>query len=353
MGFLTEEESSCLRINHVILHVVGGKAEFEPQPELCDHVHADFFLGRIRDSAIDSVHRFRDNSETKEKLERIAKGEISFEAGAQDLSRAFSRGHVGSSKDGAFFVFELGATCPNTHLFCMIKYDYRQAIELYDNGGQNALREIVQAFIKEPRAIQKICLVRVIDGVADANVSARDRMGNAPDLTEYFEKFLDVKRERDNSELTRNMSEAVRASLQDCREFLPDGSVATALSAVKETLRTRETVDDEAVREAVLVAAGRPTDENVRAALEKSVNRHLKNKRIFGVVFRPDAQVLGRAPRRFIRTAENVEVTYPGDQEGHAVKRVENSDGSVTISIRTAQKLIEDGVLAERNGRRG
>ncbi len=351
MSFLSDQELDALRIRRMILHVVGGKEDFELQPEMPEIEHEEFFLARIQDSAGDSVHQFNDASETKAKLESMAQGRVSFEAGAQALSRAFSNSHVGSSRDGAFFVFELDGGIDGSVLYGMIKYDYRQAIELYDNKGRNALRQIVQAFIKEKRAIQKACIVRVNSGVAEGNVSALDRMGDAPDLTDYFAKFLDVKRERSNEELNKNLNDVVRSSLQECKDLLPDGGVATAVATVKDILRGRENIDEEAVREAVFVAAGRPADEEARAKIEKVVNRNLKSKRLNGIVFKPNRTVLGRAARRRIQTREGAIIEFPGDLENHSVTRVIHADGGATITIQTPHRLVEDGVIPDRVGR--
>src|SRR4051794_30002959 len=49
MSFLTDDEIASLRIRQMIVHVVGGKDEFEPQPVMEGVEHIDFFLTRIQD----------------------------------------------------------------------------------------------------------------------------------------------------------------------------------------------------------------------------------------------------------------------------------------------------------------
>lgn len=350
MSFFTENELGVLGIRRMILHVVGGKEVFQPQSELRKIDHAEFFLARIQDTANDSVHRFNDGSITKAKLEQMARGDVSFEQGARDLSKDFSSRHVGSSRDGAFFVFELESGDDSVILYSMIKYDYRQAIELYEDGGQNALRQIVQAFVKERKAIQKSCMVRIVNGKAETDVSAQDRMEQAPDLTDYFQNFLDVKRERSNEELSKALNEAVRASMQDCKDLLPRKDVAAAVAAVKEALRGRESINDDAVREAIFVAAGRPEDENVRSALEKSIDRQLKAKRLAGITFKPDSAALRRAPRRKLSTIEGVVIEFPGEQENRSINWKDNGNGGAVITVTTA-RLVENGTIADRNRR--
>ncbi|MCS0497895.1 TetR/AcrR family transcriptional regulator C-terminal ligand-binding domain-containing protein [Ancylobacter sp. MQZ15Z-1] len=352
MGFFSDEELVNLRINKMTLHVVSkSREEFVAQPELdlsgVDHL--DFFLARLVDAALDSVHEFKAGSDAKATIEKIASGSVRFETGAQELTRRFDNVHPQTATAGAFFVFELIVEDPTVRLYGMMKYDYRQAVELYEKQGRNALRQIVQAFVQEKGAIQKSAIVRTRDGVVEEALSARDRMGRAPDLTDYFEAFLDVKRERNNAQLSEDLRGALRSVVEGLRDHLPNRDVPAALRAVKEALQGREEVDEAAVREAMLVAAGRPHEEEVRAAVERAVARQLKAKKLNGVAFKPDASVLRTAARRRIRTAEGVIVEFPGDQENKTVRRQFLPDGGATITVQTEEKLVEDGTLPDRS----
>ncbi|MER9560347.1 nucleoid-associated protein [Mesorhizobium sp. M0323] len=343
MSFFKPEELASLQINRMILHVVGGEGDFDPQPEMPEIEDEGFFIARIQDFASDSVHVFDEHSDTKATLQQLASDTMGFQDAGQTLARRFSNDHVGSSRDGAFFVFQIGCADNRTSFYSMIKYDYRQAMELYEDHGRNALRRIIQAFIQEKRAIQKCCLVRVTDGVVNDEVSAIDRMGKAPDLTDYFKSFLQVNRNRTDQELNRSLNEAIRSTLEFCKHHLPDGAAA-ALDLVREHLRGRENIDEESVREAIFVAAGRPENEEVQSEIEKVTNREMRRKRLSGVTFKPDPQILRRAPRRRIRTAEGVAIEFPGDQEQRAVvKTIEGR--TTTITITTSQALVEDVTL--------
>lgn len=332
----------------MIVHVVDGKKDFVKQPEMSvdGATHVEFFLQRIADAAVSGVHKFEDESRTKSLLEQMASGTLGFEAGGQELARIFSKDHVKSSSAGAFFVFQLGVLDPDVRLYSLIKYDYREAIELYANEGMNALRQIVQAFVKERKSIQKSCLVRIAKGKIAPEVSAFDRMGDAPDLTDYFQRFLEVKRDRDNQELNRRLTDALKGALVDSKKHLP-GSVSEAFASTKSFLSGREVIDDEAVREAVFVAAGRP-EEDVRSEIDKAVAKHMRAQRLTGVTFKPDAAFLKRAARLKLKTVEDVILEYPGEQENRAVTRVQNDDGGWTITIKTAKGLVEDGPVGEK-----
>lgn len=100
LGFITDDENGSLHITNMILHVVGGGGgggggEFVPEAARAVE-HEEFFIARIRDTDVSPVYSFEPASNTKAQIERIATGAVSFEAGAQALSRDFSRLHVGS-----------------------------------------------------------------------------------------------------------------------------------------------------------------------------------------------------------------------------------------------------------------
>ena len=350
MGFLNDTESANLVIRRMILHVVGGEEEFEAQAEQSEIEHEDFFAERIRKGAVDGVHSFEEHSDTRTRLEQIARQETSFEAGGQEIARAFSTAHVGASTPGAFFLFELGAG-PSTLLYSLVKYDYRNVLELVSAGGKRSFRPILQAFVTERRAIQKSCLVRFQDGRAEPLVSAFDRMGSAPDLTDYFRKFLGVSRARSDNERSSSRGDMLRPTLAACKALLPGGDAVAALERAKESLRGRPSVDDSAVREAIFVGSGAPEDQGARDELDKAINKGLKRHRLAGIAFRPSGRVLARPPRRLVKTAEKVDLSYPGEEEGRSVTKERDPEGGWVITIRTRRELVEDGTLPARLGR--
>ncbi|MBW6424193.1 nucleoid-associated protein [Rhizobium sp. XQZ8] len=352
LEFFNDAKFESIAIKKMIVHVVGGKQDFAPQPALPvdEDPHIAFFLARIVDAAVSPVHKFDDKSAISALLKEMATGDRTFEEGGKELARRFKLDHVGSSSGGAFFVFQLGTNDPKTSFYSLIKYDYREAVELYAKDGKNAFRQIVQAFIKEKRAIQKSCLIRVRDGVVDGEVSAFDRTGEAPDLTDYFQKFLEVRRDRDSKELSDRLSAVLRDTLRDCKKHLPGNDAKLALNVTKESLSGRDTVDDEAIREAIFVAAGRPA-EDIRAEIDKSLERHLKSQKLTGVSFKPDPRTLRRAPRIKVRTAEDVLIEYAGEQEDRAVTRTKDERGGWVITFKTSEALVEDDFAGKGAGR--
>jgi hypothetical protein len=172
----------------------------------------------------------------------------------------------------------------------------------------------------------------------------------APQLTDYFIRYLQVVRDRTDSELTTAVKDVVRTTLEDHRELLPSGGVAPAVSRALEVLRNAETVTEDVVNRAVWVGAGQPADDHVRDSLKKSVGRLVKRKRLAGVVFPPDGGQLGRPITRLVRTEEGVTIQYNTGLEGQAVRKTERSDGATQFIITT--RRYTDAVLPESSGRR-
>lgn len=344
MAFFNDDELANIEVSKMILHVVKHTEDpFTPQPEI-EVQEEGFFRARIIAEAGDGVHSFNQDSAVKGVLEKIGSGAMSFEAGGQNLARRFHEFHVRQSVAGAFFVLEL--SLGTSKAYALIKYDYREAVELTEKDGKSVLRAIVQAFVKDRKAIQKICLVKVANGVAEPLVAASDRMKEAPDLTDYFERYLGVSRSRSNGELSRRLGEAIRQALQNVRDHLPEKNVGRAVAAAKLALQGRATVTNEDVLDAVLHAAQRPEDESVRSKIDKSIRQQLKHQNLQDVGFTPDAATLRILPRQVIRTAEEVRLEFPMEELGNSVHRQDTADG-VTFTIHT-NRLVEDGTVKDK-----
>ena len=347
MGFLTEEEIDSLRVKRMILHVVGKKdSPFLPEAET--KVQSEtFFRSRILAEAASGVHSFTEHSQVRPLLQDMATGALAFEAGGQELSRLFWRDHVKQATTGAFFVFELRGDDADAVLYALIKYDYREAVELRQENGENVLRDIIQAFVKEKRAIQKICVARVRKGKAETMVSAADRMKEAPDLTDYFERYLGVSRSRSTWELSQKLNEVLRTALEAMKEHLPDKDVGAAVARAKLALQPRGKVTNDDIVDAILHAANRPDDEKLRDQFERTTRRRLRAGDLDELEFLPDPRALALRPRRVIKTVEDVKLEFPDEELGRSVHRT-TTDAGVVFTVTSASPLIQDSTLPPR-----
>jgi len=347
MGFLTDEEIGSLQIDNMILHVVGEENFVAQQARVVEH--EEFFIDRIHETDIDGVFEFEATSQTKRQVERIAARQIPFEEGAQELSREFSRLHLGNVRDGAFFVFELSTAQPNVRLYSLVKYDYNEVIEQSDDD-QGLLRRIVHAFIEDRKAVQKSALIRVVDNVTEDVISARDRVKRPPDIGDYFAAFLDVTRNRNDEELNQRAVEVVRETLRAVRDVLPNRDVARAFRHAKEILRDRQEITADAIGDAIIAAAGDPEDENIRSDIYSRTRRKVRSAKLEGLTFPPDRQVLRRPPLRRLKTTEGIVLVYPDEAGGGVVRRDPNARGGETITIHTA-RVTEDEVVPNNTRR--
>lgn len=345
MGFLTDQERRSLQIVAMILHVVG-EDPFIPETARAVE-HEGFFVGRILDTDVAPVYSFKEGSATCAQLERMARSEVTFETGAQDLSREFSRFHGTTSREGAFFIFQIATDDPQTTIYSLVKYDYREAIEQAEGEqGASLLRRIVHAFIADKKAIQKSALVRVVDGHAESAISAHDRIKPAPEIGEYFARFLDVDRSRSDQDLNEAVVDVLRQTLKDSKDLLPSRDVPRALRHAKGLLRNRQEIREEAITDAVLAAAGNPEDEETRTLLLRRTTQKIRAAKLTGLVFRPDPQVLRRPPLRRVKTTEGVVLTYPDDANAVTVRRQAQPQGGEIITITTDQ-IVEDTVVRD------
>lgn len=342
MSFLSDEEKEELKLERMILHVVDKAQEFEPQLEIAVQ-QPEFFKTRIIDQAASALHSFAEDSDVRPLLLEMAQGTRTFEEGGQILASKFRRVHVRQSTSGAFFVIELSNGIDGEKLYALIKYDYRPVVELTHDNGQAVLREIIQAFVKEKNAIQKFCLVRYRGGQIETLVSASDRMGDKPDLTDYFESFLGVARTRSIDELSGRLNEAVRSSLQDLRDHLPDRNVSAAVAKAKAALRGRDIVSNDDVVDSVLHAADRPEAEDIRALFEKVTRSKLRHGKLTDVEFRPNPSVLNVQPRRRVRTVEDVRIEFPFEEVNRSVFYERQGDVEM-FTIRTKRVVENDTV---------
>lgn len=338
MGFL-EQGEDAFRIKAMSLHVVGTE-EFLPEPELDEIAHEEFFRKRIVENDADAMFSFTKLSDVKSVIEQIVVGNLTFETGAQKLAQDFAKAHVATSKEGAFFVIDLDAD-DGSRFFCLIKYDYSEAVERHDVNGKSSLRKIIQAFVTDKKAVQKICLIGVKDGVVVTDVAARDRMKAAPELSDYFYKFLGVTRERTDAQLTTAVLDVARRVLHEFKAHLGDRSVAIAMAEVEGALRLRQAVDVDAMGEILLGVLGHPEDEKVHSSIEKSIDRKFESARLHGIGFKPDPSALTSPKSVKLETEEGVVIKYSQRTGEALVTRAKKDNGGEVITIDT------DGAVKE------
>lgn len=348
MGFFNDEELASISIARMNFQVVGEEA-FQPRPAMASVEQSDFFLGRIREIDASSAFAFNADSETKSVIESMALGRTRFANGAASLASRFDSYHVGQSKAGAFFVFELRCSSPATKIYVFLKYDYSEVLTLRGRSAGEQLRRVLHAFVKDKKALQKSALIRVVNGSAEIAFSATDRGAVSPGITDFFTRFLGAVRERDDIELNAAANQALLDIVKDVPSDVWGAQPRVILARLRESLRTAASICDDAVVNAVMVAAGRPEDPDTVEVLRVSAIKALKKRKIFGLTFPPSDSVFKSAAKRKIKTVENIKIEYPDDLSGVRVDVVDQEDGSAVITVRT-QRIEVDEVVNESIG---
>jgi len=338
MGFLGKDAQQ-LHIAAMSMHVVGVDP-FVPEPAFAAITEEAFFLDRVVENDVDAIYAFQDDSDVKKLLSDIVSGGLTFEKGAQRLARDFNKAHVATSTDGAFFLLDLRDDEEN-RFFCLIKYDYNQVLERRHSKGQTRLRRIVQAFVTEKKAVQKICLLAVVNGAISADVAARDRMRTAPELSDYFYKFLGVTRERSAAQMTTAVLDVARHVLSQFKGHLGDRSVAIAMGEVEGAMRQRQKVDAEVMGEILLGVLAVADDEKVQKSVTNAVERRFESARLHGLEFKPDPAALKTTKTVRLETAEGVVIKYSERTGETLVTRTKKPKGGETITIETSGTVVE------------
>jgi hypothetical protein len=171
----------------------------------------------------------------------------------------------------------------------------------------------------------------------------------APNLTDFFQSYLQVVRDRSDEELTREVREVVRTALTDHREHFQRGEMAVGVARAVDVLRNSPEITEEVMRQAVWVGAGQPDDETFKAALEVSVNRLIRRKKLAGLSFAPHQEGLPRSVRRRVQTQEGITIEYNTGLEGQAIRKEDMEDGTTRFIVTTRD--YSDGVISDRTGR--
>lgn len=223
-----------------------------------------------------------------------------------------------------------------TQLYALLKYDYSEVITLRGANSREQLRRVVQAFVKDKRALQKSALVRVVNGRVEEVVAVKDRAAKSPDITDFFQGFLGVNRNRDDIELNRDALAALTEMVKQARVGTwPDGR-SQAIRLMRQSLRDSAQITEDVAFQAALVAAGRPESEDQVEELRALTERAWRRRRLRGLAFTPDPAVIHVAQRRRIRTVERIQLSYPDELSGVRVMTDSHPDGSATITISTA-----------------
>lgn len=314
MAFFDEHQLAALRIEQMVFHLVGPKAENFVRLEAIDPgPFTGFFLERIGSVNSGAPYEFTDASATRERLARISADPSRFQDESEKLADDFQREHGGATAAGAFLVFRL--TAGAEEFFALLKYD-DETVLTYDveeaDGGRKRvnLEALERTFVQNREALQKSALVRLTDGGGELRVLDRR---NQQKVARYFEAFLAAKRLHDDADLTERLVKLTRDLIRANKDLVPpevhreanrrcyNAAAAGGQIGVDDQKRYLEAVVGQAL------ADDHPLVERYRAALRR--------ERIEGapVTLNPE-KVRPPALVRYV-TKNQIQIRVPNDME--------------------------------------
>ncbi|MBY5891714.1 nucleoid-associated protein [Rhizobium leguminosarum] len=321
MPSLTKEEIEKLEITNFIFHVVHhGAAE----PILLKQVPIGeferFFLDRISDTLAGNRYVFLPDSVTRANLAAVAGPPDQFVDVSQLLAKRL-HSEDDRIKRGVFIMIALRTG--NRQLYSLIKYDHEKVVAFDLGDAVATLRDVVNSFTESPKALQKSALIELTkDGGELAIIDRNSRVG----ISDFFEKFLGVKRRHTETEITSEILDSTLKTVQQHQLELPPEITSRVKPRLLEIAEKRGSFEAEEFLSDFFGAHG---SVEVKATFYKELER----REIAGEAFNYDLDALpAGGPRKYV-TNEGIRLVIP--QSALSTFSQTSKDGWTTIIIRT------------------
>lgn len=322
MPMLTEAEIEALRITDFIFHVVHHG---RPDPILLEAVPLGpfeaFFLARISETLKGNRYAFEDGSATRGSLALVAEDPGRFVAVSQDLAR---RLHTEDDriKRGVLIVMTLSAGERQFH--SLIKYDHEKVVAFDVQNATAVLHDVVNSFTESPNALQKSALIELTAGGGDLAIIDRNRRVG---ISAFFERFLGVRRQHTEAELTKGVLDATLKTVQQHQLELPPEITSRVKPKLAEIAERRGAFDADRFFGDFFGAHGTPE-------IRKSFDGELQRRNVVGEAFEYDrASLPTGGPKRFV-TNEGIRLVVP-EAAAATIRQDTGADGWTTVTIRT------------------
>ena len=240
---MSEEAIRELRIERMILHEVGPKAEdFRLYNGLLPPGDSEeFFLARIAAANQGSAYRFTAASRVEQSFRRASRFPAEFEAIGKELATTFQSLHHGAANPGTLAVFQI-ASQDRTY-FAIVKFDNQRVVALAEGLHEHALITLLRKTIVEAKdAMQMSAVVALnLDGGSLA-VRAR-RKGQR--ISDYFIEFLGAERLYSERELTKNLADALKETARAQPDHVDPLVKRELMSRIHNALAVSEEFDPE------------------------------------------------------------------------------------------------------------
>jgi hypothetical protein len=219
--------------------------------------------------------------------------------------------------------------------FALIKYDHEEVVS-YDikKDGIAILKEIKEGLTKAKEALHKSAFISLNDKSGDLIIIDRTVQY---DISDFFKKFLNVKRKHSKKGMTKAVQAAVVKTAISHSNDLPH----------EKTSKIRDNAYEVAKAETVFKKGDYPDkifgpqSTEIMKKIKKTFNKELKKRGIEDESFKLDHTAITQPKVIKYRTQEGVRIQYDQDAEDKVKIKWGSDDKETTITI-TTKKLIEE-----------
>lgn len=338
---LTPAEKASISIEHFIFHIIIADAE-EPNyltEVLLTDTQRGFFCQRLAQAAEGSQYLFTDkNASTPARCSRILDNpDTSFLEESKGLTQDFLNHHKRNFSSGVFVVALIHITRNNETipLISLLKMDHAKVYEYLteetDEGLVAKLQEVMNTFVEDKAALQKVALIDVNDNYS-WDILAKQRH-STDHVADYFQGFLSAKERQDASYWTRQAFGAVARWAIENKNDLPEDQDPSSykLRAIQYMESHGEYTTDGFIDMVIL-------DENQERAekFRESLGTRLAESGVAGQTFPPKPGSLKSSVVKNRRiTKEGVSVEWEGDAKTAGISFENTHDGRERIIIET------------------
>jgi hypothetical protein len=339
---LTQAEKDSFKIKRFIFHIIK---QSELNPIFLDEVSLDegqtkFFQDRFGDVSQGTQFEFtnKDTSDFYKKCIAIIENpEEKFLEISKDLTASFKSHHINKSTNDGVFITALVSVMDKTDLIFLIKLDNRKVYGYSIEDKKALMQEIKNTFVEDPRAVQKIAIINVVD-FRVWDVIARDRSAiTGKSIRDFFANFLTVRERETPSTLTTKTIREVRKWANAHKAALSQEPSSYKKRCV-EYLRNHTEVKFPNLINMVI----HDEDLQRKKTLQKSLKKHLEDIGLYGQIFAPNSGSIKDEEKKTVyQTAEGVKIEWEGKSDAKDVNVVipnipSPNDGRYHITIMTS-----------------
>lgn len=217
-------------------------------------------------------------------------------------------------------------------LFAIIKYEHEEVLRYTNNGSRVILESVTDTFTNSADAMQKAALIDMSEEnpvvmVLDRNVRAG--------ISGFFQGFLNVRRKKNEKEMTESLWEVVKNTSRKHIDELPPEFGKEVQERADQFLKNQETFNDVEFYDQVFGPYANDSIRNTyRACLKKG---ELENEQFF-----LDRQAAANiCKKRKLKTSEGVTI-YIDNKAASTVQISYGRDGEKDVIIIETERLREE-----------